>query len=234
MVLRDLEAIEVIVSDNGGPRLSDRAAQAQSNAAAIRSCLFAAVDEKDLWHAGDDGTLPLEGGRDLVRALAWFSSLDVTHGPYAYKGEIDARQQRELGVEVIATEERWLPFGRWGAYLGLIRFDPGGGLTPDPTFALADSLSQSPSGTTWDTEEFLKLVATVLPVLDGGVFAVSADQQRVARIPREADLSSALAFALLTLQERGWLTVEVSTGDSRKGRLPHGLGACSGVTWNGP
>src|SRR4051812_29513034 len=75
MVLRDLEAIEVLVGDNGSVRLSDRATQAPSNAAAIRSCLFAAVDVKQLWEADGDGTLPLEAGRDLVRALAWFSSL---------------------------------------------------------------------------------------------------------------------------------------------------------------
>jgi len=233
MVVRDLVAIGVIAADEGGVRLSDRAAATPSNAGAIRECLFSAVDVTTLWDTDDKGRLRLEGGRDLVRALAWFCSLPILGAPYAYKGDIDERQLRELGAEVIATPERWLPFARWAAYLGFTRFDAGGGVTPDVTDSLAETLQQG-GRTAWDPDALLATVAQQLPVRDGGVFAIDGAarmRSRARGAPDEADVSSALAYSLLTLRARGCVDIELSTGDSKKGRLPDGLGAFSKVIW---
>ena len=42
-------------------------------------------------------------GVDLVRALAWFLTLDAFEGPYTLKGDIDERQVRELRAKVIVN-----------------------------------------------------------------------------------------------------------------------------------
>jgi hypothetical protein len=233
MVLRDLASIGVIVEEDAGLRLSRAAAARQANAAAIRACMFDAVDADELWALADDGKLPLEGGRDLVRALAWFCGLDVPDGPYVYEGDIDELQQRELAAEVIATPERWPPFARWGSYLGMTRVEPKG-LSPDPSRALLEVLGSASSGSPWPPAQFLDLVAAELPVLDGGRFRLAVTERRRPDADgQEADISSALAFALLTLEKEGVIEIERSTGDARKLRLPHELGACSGVIWKG-
>jgi hypothetical protein len=235
MVVRDLISIGVIAQEGDNARLSPTAAAQPSNPAAIRDCLFSAVDVSTLWDNDEKGRLPLEGGRDLVRAIAWFCSLPVPDGPYEYKADVAERQQRELGVEVIATPERWLPFARWAAYLGFVRFDAGGGITPDVTHSVAETLAGARQASL-DSDALLAIVARRLPVLEGGVFAADVagrvrDRGRVRT--DDADVSSALAYSLLTLRERGLIELELSTGDSRKGRLPDGLGAFSHVTWNG-
>jgi hypothetical protein len=233
MVVRDLCSIGVLVEDAAGMRLSETAAAQPTNVATIRACLFDAVDATSLWELADDGKLPLEGGRDLVRGLAWFCALDVPNGPYAYVGGIDELQQRELAAEVIATPERWLVFARWGAYLGLTRSEIKR-VSPDPSRALREVLRMASGASPWNPTQFLDLVAGQLPVLDGGRFAQAI---AVRRGPAEADrsqgadVSSGLAFALMTLEKEGSIRMERSTGDAKKLRLPHELGACSAVLW---
>lgn len=234
MSLRDLFAIGVLVESGQMVTLSEAAASAPVNRIAIRKCLFSQVDPTSLWDSDDKGSLRLDAGRDLVRALAWFLSLSVRGGPYKYAGDIDSRQTRELAAEVIAAGERWLPFARWGAYLGLTRFDPGGGVTPDPSIALADVLEEDATSESWGPDKLLGLIRERLPVLEGGIFASAvASHKQVPPDPiaEEADVSAAVAYALLCLDASGRIELELSTGDSRKGRMPDGLGAFSNVVW---
>ena len=234
MTLRDLHAIGVLVEDSGKVSLSNAARTATSNRIAIRKCLLSCVDPAALWDVDEKGNLRLEAGRDLVRALAWFLSLPVRSGPYKYAGDVDTRQTRDLGAEVVATGERWLPFARWGAYLGLTRFDPGG-VSPDPSTALAEVLQEDAS-TAWGPDELVALTRAELPVLDGGVYAaavVSRRQGTANSIDEETDISSAVAYALLCLHAADLIELELSTGDSRKGRMPDGLGAFSKAVWKG-
>jgi hypothetical protein len=235
MALRDLTAIGVLLEEGGVVTLSDTARRASTNRIAIRKCLFSHVDPGSLWDSDEKGSLRLEAGRDLVRALAWFLSLPVRDGPYKYAGDIDSRQTRDLGMEVVAASERWLPFARWGAYLGLTRFDPGGGVSPDPSIALADVLRDA-KDPTLGPDELVAVISAELPVLEQGVYAAAiASRRQAAPEPSaaEADVSSAVAYALLCLHGAGLIELELSTGDSRKGRMPDSLGAFSRVVWTG-
>src|SRR5947209_5245898 len=79
--LRELAAIGAVVLNDGQVALpADEAAVRRTGSmrGLVRMKAMAAERDADLWEKDDLGSLVLLGARDLVRAFAWFLSLDVS------------------------------------------------------------------------------------------------------------------------------------------------------------
>ena len=204
---------------------------------AIMRSVFAKTTAETIWQETSDGALVLTGGVDLVRALAWFLTFDAFEGPYTLKGEIDERQVRELRAKVIVNDARWLPFARWANYLGFALLS-GNRLAVDPTRAVstllvAHSQEKGGKGKWISADQFLALVATELPVLDGGRFRESVLERQGSRTDSDGRLSSAMTVAILVLKELDAIEIEEGTGDAKKALFARDLGAVHRLRWKG-
>ena len=98
--LRELASIGVVRVADGHVSLPNddrRSRRARAMRDLVRSASMASEADTDLWEKDDLGSLVLLGARDLVRALAWFLSLDVLTGPYSYsKGATPIGSLQEL------------------------------------------------------------------------------------------------------------------------------------------
>lgn len=165
-----------------------------------------------------------EGARDLTNGLAWFLSLPATDLAKSFSGKganvqtIQAQHfgERREGEEnnwPIVNQERWRPFERWACGLGFAWRTPTGLTVPDPTATLRDVIPmvfaderRLPAG------DFLKTIAKVVPVLDGGTYQkfvqdnLSEDQS----LSSSKQLSQALTDALRRLERASEITIEES------------------------
>ena len=201
----------------------------------VRSRAMVSEREVDLWEKDEFGSLVLLGARDLVRALAWFLSLDVLAGPYSYdKGSapISSLQEQHTGERLIFNKDRWHPFVRWARYLGFIRelslYSGAGrseqGLLPDPTDALRTVLPRCvPIGEWVAVSAAITAVAEALPVLDRGAYRRSIHDHGAP--DSAADCSPSLTLAFERLSATGEIELEVGAGDAEKVVFANNRGA---------
>jgi hypothetical protein len=236
--VRELASIGVIEVEDGHARLGgarDETGVAGAMPRLVRARAMAAERDTDLWEKDDAGSLMLLGARDLVRALAWFLSLNVLHGPFTFNKEANPLaqlQEDHTGERLIFNEDRWRPFVRWARYLGFMRdvpFYSGSGrsepgVVPDPTDAVADVLTRCVSGgDPMPLSALLPALATELPVLDGGIYR-NAVHQRGAPAS-DADVSPSLTLAFERLRARGDIELDVGAGDAEKVVFANNRGA---------
>lgn len=227
--LRELAGIGVVRVEGGQVSLADGVQDARESGAMaglVRSQAMLAERDSDLWEKDELNSLMLVGARDLVRALAWFMSLNVLDGPFTFaKGgnPISRLQEDHTGERLIFNETRWLPFVRWARYLGFTRdvslYSGSGraeaGVLPDPTDAVGAALPRCVSKGDWvPLSAVLPSLATELPVLDGGVYRQAVHDRGAP--PSEADVSPTLTLALERLRARGEIELEVGAGDAEK------------------
>ena len=163
-----------------------------------------------------------EGARDLTNGLAWFLSLPATDLPESFAGRgtnvqtIQAQQfgERREGEEnnwPIVNQERWVNFQRWACGLGFAWKTPTGITVPDPTATLRDVIPKVfaderrlPAG------DFLKAIAKVVPVLDGGTYRkfVQDNLAEDQSLGSSKQLSQALTDALRRLERASEITIE--------------------------
>lgn len=201
----------------------------------VRSRAMLSERDVDLWEKDARGALALLGARDLVRAIAWFLSLEVLRGPYSYdKGTspINSLQEQHTGERLIFNDDRWHPFVRWTRYLGfareLSRYSGTGrseqALLPDPTAALRAVLpSCIPIGEWVPVRTAIALIADALPVVDGGVYRRSVHQRGAPE--SSADCSPSLTMAFERLSAAGDIELEVGAGDADKVVFANNRGA---------
>lgn len=157
------------------------------------------------------GKPDLSGPKDLVRALAWFLTLD----PYR---SVDLVAVQSLQDEALAphlprpleNDVRWNRFTYWGPALGfaarpLLPPKVGGiRLVPDCTVAVRETvLSLWKEGEQVDAAEAITRITDRLPVLPGGTYsrALGLDSP-------ENTVCASLSSALLSGEEQGWLTFQ--------------------------
>ncbi len=149
---------------------------------------------------------------DYTYAAAWVLMQDPYSFPASYKGGVEALQaSQDANPRPFANDTRWAGFAEWAVFLG-IAWTARVGLVPDPAFAVrmvlpdiftdASELSQ---------ESFLTRVAETLPVVDGGRYHVAVRSQlgRFWRAERNNHISPCLSAALLALEARGDLRLEL-------------------------
>lgn len=236
--LRELASIGVVRVADGQVSLAKAdLGRGNSNAMCdlVRSSAMRSEADTDLWEKDELGSLVLLGARDLVRALAWFLSLDVLTGPYSYdKGTspISSLQEQHTGERLIFNKDRWHPFVRWGRYLGFTRevsLYSGAGrsepaLLPDPSGAVRAALPLCvPAGEWVPVSAAIAALSQELPVLDRGTYRRSIHEQGAPEAA--ADCSPSLTLALERLAAAGEIEFEVGAGDAEKVVFANNRGA---------
>lgn len=147
---------------------------------------------------------PEDPADELTRALAWWS-----HQPAqvltstTFEGLMDG-----LPFKPIRQPTRWAVFERWALFLGFA-WRLGDGLIPDPTKAVHDVLDDVvPQGKTLDAPAFVRDLASLLPVVDGGLAFQQYRAQIGSKAPEDV-LEAPLSLALLRLHDRGELDFPV-------------------------
>lgn len=236
--LRELSGIDVVRIEDGHVSLPDDLPHVRDAGAMphlVRSRAMAAEKSVDLWEKDEYGSLALLGARDLVRALAWFLSLDVLKGPFTYeKREADLSQLQEVhtGERPIFNEERWRPFVRWARYLGFMRdlsLYSGAGKSetaalPDPTDAVLAVLPNCVAIGEWaPLSSVIPALANELPVLDRGIYRQAIHERGAPG--GDVECSPSLTLAFERLRARGDIELEVGAGDAEKVVFANNRGA---------
>jgi hypothetical protein len=150
------------------------------------------------------------GSRDLVRALAWFLTLDPL-GPAVGWDEVSQRQREALppaAGPALVNEARWNRFTYWAPAIGLAAADlvPHGQrtkLVPDCSTAVRQCLqARFADRRPHDIGEVIDAVREALPVLPGGQFS------RDLGLPTTDVLDPSLSFALLRGHDAAWWRLE--------------------------
>lgn len=236
--LRALSAVGALETKDGLvalPQSYRRVPTSEGMRNLVRSKAMEAELTSDLWEKDDYGSLVLLGARDLVRVFAWFLSLDVLGGPYAYaKGAspLELLQREHTGENLILNPTRWQPFVRWGRYLGLlseVSLYSGAGqsslaVLPDPTMALRAVLPRCVSSGEWcPLSEVLPRLAIELPVLDHGVYRRAIAEKGAPQW--DADCSPSLTLAFERLRATGDIELDPGAGDAEKVVFANNRGA---------
>lgn len=165
----------------------------------LRDAVMAPERNKKLF-----GTKPAGGikAHELTRALTWFMQLRSSLGPFS---TANYEKFQDSGLRVIENDSRWAVFDRWVVFLGF-GWRTTAGLMPDPTVVVVDYLDEIlAAGSEVSLPQFLKDVASRIPVVDGGAYhaaylAALDNQDR-----DERRVSEPLSLALMRLQRRGLL-----------------------------
>lgn len=191
--------------------------------------------ESDLWEKDDKNSLILLGARDLVRAVAWFLSLNVVDGPYDFERTtpaVSALQEQHTGGErPIFNLERWRPFARWTRYLGFstdlavnLRGQWQVALMPDPTGAILPRLQTVLNHNEWTpVGQVIASLSEHLPVLDGGQYRRAIHEKGAPAT--EAGCSPSLSLAFKRLEANRTIELSRGGGDATTVTLADGHGA---------
>jgi hypothetical protein len=236
--LRELTNIHVLDFRDGQISLSaseDGVRGPGAMRALVRSGAMRAECESDLWEKDEAGSLILLGARDLVRVFSWFLNLDVLGAPYVYSksaNSLERLQLEQTDENLIMNDTRWLPFVRWGRYLGLLSemsMYSGAGrsdsaVIPDPTVALRSVLPRCvPVGEWVPLSTVLNAIAEELPVLDGGIFRRAIQDHGAPEW--DTDCSPSLSLAFEHLRASGDIELDVGAGDAEKVVFANNRGA---------
>jgi hypothetical protein len=184
----------------------------------------------------------LSGGvdpADVAVGLTWLFSLDP-QSPLPW-GWSDGTEQmvRAAGLRgVISNNTQWRRFRQWAVTLGIaIRSTSRGGpnvLLPDPTTAVADSLSALPR--TSSAPVFLESLGRLLPTVDRGPLEPVLLSMGVSnRFRGEATIGPSLGYALRRLHHRQLIHLEKADDASHRVsfQTPSGIDTFDDVTIKG-
>lgn len=150
---------------------------------------------------------------DFSRGLSWLLAQDIytlDTGSYSKIEQVELIQVADASKRVFQNDVRWSGLRTWMIYLGFGR--AGRTMVIDPTEAVRESLDDVfLSDNTLSAPDFLKRLADVLPVLDGGLYrrqveTVLKDSDWMA--PPDDKLSTALSRALRRLAREGVIAFE--------------------------
>lgn len=250
IALKALDDLGVTLQESGAIRLNpelpanalSRKTGEEQFRALLRDRVLDTTANADLWREEGEGKKrKAVGPRDLTRALCWTLAQDVYQLLRPWKdpseNSVQQLQQRQLGQEqrnwVFSNDTRWPAFIRWAVYLGFgwtLGVPKTGNaaaqllFVPDPTEAIRDvmpRIAQKP-GAKLSLPEFLQLLASELPVLDGGTYRDAVLERIAARtlaLPNSDELSTSLANALLRLADEEVITL-LNESDIEKRLFP--------------
>ncbi len=156
-----------------------------------------------------------ESNTDFARALGWL----LTFNPYdsiITWSRVEQLLPGSVAETLGFNDARFGNLEDWAVFLGYCRSSSQpAGLIPDPTKAVRRSLSRLlRHGQRESIESVLRQLSKSDPVLDGGVYALAANN------PGDVQLSMALSLALTRLRDEGFLTLDYAAdAKSRKLRF---------------
>lgn len=163
---------------------------------------------------------------DYTYAAAWALTQDPYSFPAKYRGGVEALQaSQDTNPRPFANDTRWAGFAEWAVFLGIAWTAPKVGLVPDPAFAVRMVLPDIfTDGSDLPLELLLTRLADALPVIDGGRYylAVRGQIGRPWRPDLKNQLSPCLSAALLTLEARGDLRLELRSDAPQRMLLGRG------------
>ena len=216
--LKDL----ALITDEGGElRLSPAAQGLSPDDVAgfcdlLRRAVLGQAQNTGLDGSGDQTRTKDAGAKDLVRALAWFLTLDA----FTPLGLDDVVQLQESAFPArlgnpIVNDVRWGFFLYWAPALGfaaqsMLDKDLGRRLVPDCTVAVRRTvLSVWPKGERIDAAYEIDRITDELPVLPSGRYS------RMLGLPAPAtDVASSLSSALLR-GDHEWISLEQQSDAAR-------------------
>ncbi len=216
-----LKDLALATDDDGELSLSPAARELSPDDVAgfsdlLRRAVLGQAQNAGLDGSGDQIVTKDAGAKDLVRALAWFLTLDA----FTPLGLDDVTQLQESAFPVqlgkaIVNGVRWGRFVYWAPALGfaaqsLLDKDLGRRLVPDCTVAVRRTvLAVWPKGERIDAADAIDRIIEELPVLPGGRYS------RMLGLPAPAtDVPSSLSSALLR-GDHEWISLEQRSDAAR-------------------
>ena len=220
-----LKDLALVTDDDGELSLSPAARKLSPDDVAgfsdlLRRAVLGQAQNAGLDGSGDQTVTKDAGAKDLVRALAWFLTLDA----FTPLGLDDVTQLQESAFparlgKAIVNDVRWDRFVYWAPALGfaaqsLLDKDQGQRqvrrLVPDCTVAVRRTvLAVWPKGERIDAADAIDRIIEELPVLPGGRYS------RMLGLPAPAtDVASSLSSALLR-GDHEWISLEQRSDAAR-------------------
>lgn len=146
----------------------------------VRRAVFASPKSRSTWKPPDQRGWDTSGANDFLRAACWFLAQDPLGPPFAFdrrgpaaSAERLLQQQFKEGRPRLLNDTSWYDFARWACACGLARHTrlrDGVYLTPDPTDAIAEELTDSLElGVWYSVDEALGHLVERLPIVGKGV-----------------------------------------------------------------
>lgn len=185
-----------------------------------------AAENNPLLNADPDAQSEKSLASDCSRALAWALSQD----PYSFQmlaghKAVEALETAQnVDPRSFRNDTRWPSLKEWAPFLGLA-VPSAKGLVMNPAFALGAVLSDVFAGSIeLPQASFFTSVAAALPVVDKGRYFELVQSQigRPWTRVKEHEVSPALSVALLTLEARGDLRLEVRSDAAQRILLGRG------------
>ena len=174
----------------------------------LRRILFKEQNNENFWDR--KGTL----AADLTRGLAFLLAQDIYAVDLSSHPTVQRFEQRQVSEEdrhILQNDVRWNGLRSWGRYLGFLWQEEK--LWIDPTRALREDLSLVfGDKEVLSATDFMRRVAEVLPVLDGGSYRKKVEsalnKSQWQRPARNDLLSTSLSRAIWRLKQAGVLVLE--------------------------
>ena len=216
-----LKDLALATDDDGELSLSPAARELSPDDVAgfsdlLRRAVLGQAQNAGLDGSGDQTVTKDAGAKDLVRALAWFLTLDA----FTPLGLDDVTQLQESAFPVqlgkaIVNGVRWGRFVYWAPALGfaaqsLLDKDLGRRLVPDCTVAVRRTvLAVWPKGERIDAADAIDRIIEELPVLPGGRYS-----RMLGLLAPATDVPSSLSSALLR-GDHEWISLEQRSDAAR-------------------
>lgn len=215
---------EIRFSDELPFKLSRRNFSAEKLAHVIRSLIYEPRNNERFWDREDNQSA------DMCRLTSWMLAQDVhSFRPRNFQDADDlyVKQVSMPGVERQFTNStRWNGFTSWGTFLGFGQFESGGTageFIVDPTLTISsNAISLLSEQKVYTITEFLKELAHLVPVIDGGRYREEIESKlnpAYWKRPSENEISTSLSRALLRLQAQEAIRLEKRADSDAQLRL---------------
>jgi hypothetical protein len=149
---------------------------------------------------------------DFTRSIAWVLAQDVYRSLYPELEALEKAQLIDGTPPLMQNNTRRNGLKAWGQFLGFLRPVLRSSIEVDPTFAIRDVLPDLlETGQSLPVSSFLEQLAQKLPVLDGGIWRTSVENQlKPNALPAlsKGQISTSLSRALLNLMRNEEIFLE--------------------------
>ena len=208
-----------ISQDIPSPR--EKAKAAASIRSIMRRLVLAEDNNTSFWDSERSASA------DFTRAVSWMLAQNVYHCNLSSSEEVAAIERVQISAldrAFIQNDTRWNGFKAWATFLGfgtVGRYPRADAFQIDPTMAVLDSLDAVfAASDEIGIDDFMRLLAETLPVIDGGHYRREVESQLNPRhweVVKDREISTSLSRALIRLREGGRIRLD-SRSDSR-GRM---------------